>query len=298
MQSVLILIASPDDPAVTPDVARAAATPLTAPDAPVWLADGVACEIGFALPAGAERTELEAAVRDAIGTAPIDVAILPADGRRKALLVADMDSTMIGEECIDELGALSGLGAEIAAITERAMRGELDFAGAVRERVGLMKGLDASAIGRVISERISYTPGGRELVQTMRSHSAFTALVSGGFTAFTAHVADHLGFDDNRGNRLVIEGGVLAGTIEEPVLGRAAKVEALKRYCAEKNIMPMATIAVGDGANDLDMLDAAGMGVAFHAKPIVAEAARVRVDHGDLTALLYLQGYRRQEFTR
>ena len=297
MQSVLILITNPREPVLTPDAADTAAAALPSPGTPVWLADGIACEVAFTLPDGTEFSEIENTVRQAIGQAPIDVAALPADGRRKALLVADMDSTMIGEECIDELGVLTGLGVEIAAITERAMRGELNFAGAVRERVGLMKGLDASAIDRVISERISYTPGGRELVQTMRAHNAFTALVSGGFTAFTAHVASQIGFEDNQGNRLVIEDGRLAGTIEEPVLGRAAKVEALKRYCAERSIATDAALAVGDGANDLDMLGTAGLGVAFHAKPIVAEAARVRIDHGDLTALLYLQGYRRSEFS-
>ena len=215
MQSVLILITNPREPVLTPDAADTAAAALPSPGTPVWLADGIACEVAFTLPDGTEFSEIENTVCQAIGQAPIDVAALPADGRRKALLVADMDSTMIGEECIDELGVLTGLGVEIAAITERAMRGELNFAGAVRERVGLMKGLDASAIDRVISERISYTPGGRELVQTMRAHNAFTALVSGGFTSFTAHVASQIGFEDNQGNRLVIEDGRLAGTIEE-----------------------------------------------------------------------------------
>ncbi|MGI9412089.1 MAG: phosphoserine phosphatase SerB [Hyphomicrobiales bacterium] len=297
MQSVLILITAPEHKALTPDMARAAATALPSPSGPDWLADRIACEIGFAMSAGADRTGIENAVRDTLGAAPVDIAILPAEGRRRSLLVADMDSTMIGEECIDELGALTGLGAEIAAITERAMRGELDFTGAVRARVGLMKGLDAGAIDRVIAERISLTPGGRELVQTMRRHGAYTALVSGGFTAFTAHVAAQLGFDDHQGNRLVVDGGAIAGTVEEPILGRAAKVEALQRYCAQRDIPAAAAMAVGDGANDLDMLAAAGLGVAYRAKPVVAEAARVRIDHGDLTALLYLQGYRREEFT-
>lgn len=296
MQSVLILIANPSEPALTPDVVARAAATLPSPETSVWLADGIACEVPFSSPSEAEYAEIERTAREALGQAPIDAAVLPAEGRRKALLVADMDSTMIGEECIDELGVLTGLGPKIAAITERAMRGELDFEGAVRERVSLMKGLDASAIDQVISERISYTPGGRQLVRTMRAGGAFTALVSGGFTAFTAHVASELGFEDNQGNRLVIRDGVLAGTVEDPILGRAAKVEALKRYCEERSIAPEAALAVGDGANDLDMLDAAGLGVAFHAKPIVAEAARVRIDHGDLTALLYLQGYRHDDF--
>jgi len=296
MQSVLIPTANPSEPVLTPEVVGTAAAALPSPSTPAALADVIACEVPFSSPSSADYPEIETAIRGAVGQAPIDVAVLRADGRRKMLLVADMDSTMIGEECIDELGVLTGLGSKIAAITERAMRGELDFTGAVRERVGLMKGLEASAIDQVISERISYTPGGRQLVQTMRAGGAFTALVSGGFTAFTAHVASKLGFEDNQGNRLVIQDGVLAGTVEDPILGRTAKVEALKRYCKEMNIEPEASLAVGDGANDLDMLDAAGLGVAFHAKPIVAEAARVRIDHGDLTALLYLQGYRHDDF--
>jgi phosphoserine phosphatase len=221
---------------------------------------------------------------------------MPLAHRRKKLLIADMDSTMIRQECIDELAAEIGAGEQVAAITARAMRGEIAFEPALRERVALLAGLPVATIGKVIAERIRLMPGARELVATMKAHGARTALVSGGFTAFTGPIAAMIGFDEHRANLLETAGDVLAGTVREPILGRQAKLEALLELRTRLALAPDDTLAVGDGANDLDMLGAAGLGVALHAKPKVAEAADVRIDHGDLTALLYLQGYAREEF--
>jgi phosphoserine phosphatase len=218
--------------------------------------------------------------------------------RRKKLFVADMDSTMIEQECIDELADLVGLKARVAAITERAMRGEIEFEPALRERVALLKGLPASVIDEVIEKRIRLMPGARALVMTMRAHGAYTCLVSGGFTLFTGRIAALIGFDENRANKLVIESGKLTGRIEEPILGRKAKLEALKALTARLKLDPADTLAAGDGANDIPMIEAAGLGVAYRAKPAVAAAAQARIDHGDLSALLYLQGYRREEFVK
>ena len=291
MEHVLVLISNDRERAVTPEVAAAAGATLPGDPVADWLNPGIACDLAFECEADA-IADIAGKVKEELSEMPVDSAIVPADGRRKSLLLADMDSTIIGQECIDELGAFTGLGERIADITARAMRGELDFSEALRERVGLMKGVDAGAIDDVLAQRITINPGARTLVATMKAHGAHCALVSGGFTDFTARIAAETGFDENRGNSLVIENGMLSGTVEEPILGRAAKVEALHELCAARDLAPEDAVAVGDGANDLDMLAEAGLGVAIHAKPIVAEAAQVRIDHGDLTALLYLQGYR------
>ncbi len=222
--------------------------------------------------------------------------MLPAAGREKRLLLADMDSTMIEQECIDELAAEAGVGVLVAAITARAMDGRVGFEGALRERVALLEGLDVATIDRVLAERISVAPGGAVLVATMRAGGARAALVSGGFTAFTGAVAVRLGFDEHRANVLEVAHGRLTGRVAEPILGRAAKVEALEAICAARGIAAEDVLAVGDGANDLGMIGAAGMGVAMHAKPSVRAQAALRIDHGDLTALLHLQGLAREAF--
>lgn len=256
-----------------------------------WLNPGVAAEFDL------DRVpDTRWAAWEGLQAMGVDLCVVPAEGRRKRLLLADMDSTMIGQECIDELAAEAGVGDRVAEITARAMNGEIGFEGALRERVALLKGLPEAVIDRVIATRITMAPGGATLVATMRAQGARTALVSGGFTAFTARVAAVLGFDDNRANVLGIRDGVLDGTVAEPILGREAKVAALHDLCARLGITPAAAIAVGDGANDLGMLGLAGMGVAVHAKPAVQARCDLRVNHGDLTALLYLQGYAAAEF--
>jgi phosphoserine phosphatase len=256
-----------------------------------WLMEGVAAE--FALPDRPGNLWEVWAGLQGIG---IDLAVQPAKGRRKRLLLADMDSTMIQQECIDELAAEAGVGERVAAITARAMNGELDFEGALRERVGLLAGLPAGVIDKVLAQRITPMPGGRTLVATMKAGGAHAALVSGGFTAFTGPVAAALGFDENRANVLHVADGRLTGTVQEPILGRAAKVQALQDISARLGIGEDQVLAVGDGANDLGMLSRAGAGVALHAKPTVAAQCDLRVNHGDLTALLFLQGYHRDEF--
>jgi len=207
-----------------------------------------------------------------------------------------MDSTMIGQECIDELADLVGVKAHVAAITERAMRGEIAFEPALRERVALLRGLPAGVVADVLRERIKLTPGGLELVGTMKANGAYTALVSGGFTVFTSAIAERIGFDEHRANTLLIDDGRFVGAVAEPILGREAKLAALEELRDRMHLAPSETMAVGDGANDLAMLQEAGVGIAYHAKPAVAAAAHVRIDHGDLTALLYMQGYGLSEF--
>ncbi|SLN33737.1 phosphoserine phosphatase SerB [Roseisalinus antarcticus] len=227
----------------------------------------------------------------------VDLCVQPTGHRRKKLLIADMDSTMIGQECIDELADAAGVGPQVAEITARAMNGELDFEGALIERVGLLAGLDASVIDTVLAERITDAPGGAALVATMKAAGAHALLVSGGFTAFAAPVAERLGFDAAQANDLLVEGGKLTGEVRRPILGHAAKVEALDRTVARLGLSTAGVLAVGDGANDLGMLGRAGMGVAVHAKPAVQAQCELRINHGDLTALLFLQGYARSDFT-
>ncbi|MEO0544082.1 MAG: phosphoserine phosphatase SerB [Pseudomonadota bacterium] len=237
-------------------------------------------------------------IRAIIGDAgPIDLAIQPwRENRRKALLLADMDSTMIQQECIDELAAEVGVKDHVAQITRKAMNGEIEFDAALRERVALLKGLPVSVIDQVIATRIELMPGGPQLVRTMRKHGAYCALVSGGFTDFTSRIAEIIGFQENRANQLEKQAGMLTGAVIEPILGKQAKLDTMNDLCARLKLTSDDVLAVGDGANDLAMIEAAGLGVALHAKPSVAAKADVRVDYGDLTALLYLQGYRDSEF--
>ncbi|MEM7490097.1 MAG: phosphoserine phosphatase SerB [Pseudomonadota bacterium] len=287
---VCVLTSAPTAPALDATLVEALRNGWGGGDAR-WLDRGIAAEFDL----GAAPDNLDR-VRDDMDALGIDVNVVPAEGRRKRLLLADMDSTMIRQECIDELAAEAGVGDRVAAITARAMNGEIGFEGALRERVGLLAGLDVSVIDRVIATRIEMMPGGGTLVATMKAHGATAALVSGGFTAFTAVVAGRLGFDWNRANTLLTRDGKLTGEVADPILGREAKVAALADLSAELGIGDAEVIAVGDGANDLGMLTRAGMGVALHAKPAVQREAAIRINHGDLTALLYLQGYHRETF--
>lgn len=257
----------------------------------IWLAEGVAAEFPVADTPANFWDEWQGLQEQGF-----DMAVQPTAGRRKAILLADMDSTMIEQECIDELADFAGVGARVADITARAMNGELNFHEALTERVALLAGLAETAITQVLDSRITLAPGGRELVATMRAQGAYTALVSGGFLDFTGPVAKALGFDEHRANTLLADGGVLTGHVGLPILGREAKVQALHEISAARGLTPADALAVGDGANDLGMLQLAGAGVALHAKPAVAAQVDLRINHGDLTALLYLQGYGRDEF--
>lgn len=259
-----------------------------------WLGESTACDLALPEPCG--KTEIETRLRACLGDEPVDIVVQQAAARRKKFLIADMDSTMIDQECIDELADEIGVKEHVAAITARSMNGEIAFEPALRERVALLEGLDAGIVEKIIARRITLAAGGPALIATMRAHGAWTALVSGGFDVFTSRIAARLGFDEHRANRLIEFEGKLTGRVAEPILGRAAKADALLEISARLGLTPADAIAVGDGANDLDMIRMAGSGVALHAKPIVAEQAQMRIDHGDLTALLYIQGYRREEF--
>ncbi|MFO1166999.1 MAG: phosphoserine phosphatase SerB [Rhodoblastus sp.] len=296
LSHVATLVCNPQAPILTNALAERARAALANAGAVTWLDNEIAADIAFAPETGFEPMEIETTLRAALDHAPVDFIVQPLADRRKKLFVADMDSTIIGQECIDELADLVGVKAHVAAITERAMRGEIAFEPALRERVALLKGLDASVPEKVIAERITITPGARALVRTMRANGAYTALVSGGFTAFTSRIAATVGFDENRANRLVIDAGKFAGLVEEPILGAEAKLSSIIELRDARGLSKAQTIAAGDGANDLPMLREAGLGVAFRAKPAVAAAADARIQHSDLSALLYAQGYARADF--
>ena len=291
MSQILTLIGNKNTD-LSADLAEAVAQSLKIAADPVWLKPGHACD--FAIETKDQATTLTQA-RAALKGALIDVVVQPIQHRRKMLLIADMDSTIIEQECIDELADALGLRAEISGITERAMRGELEFEPALRERVSLLKGLAETELQRVYETQITETPGGRALCTTMKKHGGTCALVSGGFTFFTERVAKAVGFTSNQANTLLIENGKLTGEVSDPILGREAKVAALKKLTTDLKLDPAQSMAVGDGANDLGMIGEAGLGVALHAKPVVAAAAPAQINHGDLTALLYIQGYRQNE---
>ncbi len=293
MSLVATLVSTPAAPAVDAELVRRAEDILGVTGTSKILNPGIAADIRFD---GTNASAAESDLREMIGHARVDVFIQPVEGRRKKLLIADMDSTMIRQECIDELAAELGLKDRISEITERTMRGEIEFEPALRERVGLLAGLPVSAIETVLSSRIQLMPGGRTLVQTMKANGAYCALVSGGFTHFTEAVSDMIGFDENQANLLMEEDGKLTGKVGEPILGRDAKRARLEFLAADKGLSFDETLAVGDGANDLAMIERSGTGVAYRAKPAVAAAADFRIDHGDLTALLYLQGYAESDF--
>jgi phosphoserine phosphatase len=294
MSLVATLICNPNNPALDSTVVDGARAILRNTGSARWLWDEVAVDIPFEsdepVPATVQR------LRDARGDLPIDIVVQPQIDRRKKLFLADMDSTMIGQECIDELADFAGLKAHVSAITERAMRGEIAFEPALRERVALLKGLPVTVVDEVLAKRITPTPGGRELVMTMRANGAWTCLISGGFTLFTNAVAAMIGFQENRANTLDVADGKFAGTVAEPIVGRETKLATLVELREAFDLDNLDTLVVGDGANDLGMIQQAGLGVAYHAKPAVAAAAAARIDYGDLTALLYAQGYHRDEF--
>jgi len=298
--NALVLTAAPgskalDDAAIAGVRALLAGTRTIQED---WLSPGEAWQALLVTDENTDHRPLRAQIAAVLAPRPIDVNIVPDDiaHRRKKLLVADMESTIIEQECLDELADYVGLRPMIADITERAMRGELDFETAIKERVGLLKGLDARVLDQIYVQRVTVMPGAQTLVATMHANGAYCALVSGGFRFFTQKVAARLGFDIDQANRLDLADGRIAGTVGEPILGREAKLATLRRLADEHGLNPADTLAVGDGANDLAMIGAAGLGVAFRAKPVVAAAAAASITHGDLTALLYLQGYRREEF--
>lgn len=294
MSHVLTLIAARGAHGLLSDVADDLCAALGASHPPVWLGK-TACDIPFRAASDAALGDARRTLMAIPANAPIDSFIQPVEGRRKLMLVADMDSTIIQQECLDEVAKAAGIGPKIAAITERAMQGELRFEDALRERIGLLRGFPEARLLEVLDRQIELMPGARELTGTMRANGARTVLVSGGFTFFTSAIARRAGFDLDYGNRFVFENGALAG-VADPILGQNAKLEAMEREALKAGVGLREIIAVGDGANDLAMLKAAGLGVAFRAKPVVAREAACRINHGDLTALLYLQGYRTEDF--
>ena len=296
MPLIATLIASPASRALDHNDIECARNTLPSAQAPNWLDPGIAVDLPFAAK-GENFRVLAERVRAALAGTSIDVVVQAAAGRRKRLLLSDMDSTMIGQECIDELADHVGMKPQVAALTEQAMRGEIEFEQALRQRVKLLKGLPATAIDDVIENRIRLTPGARTLIATMRRGGAYTCLVTGGFSLFTKRIAGMIGFDENRANRLLVDDqGRLTGEVAEPIFGRDAKLATLVELTTRLRLTAEQTLVAGDGANDIPMIQAAGLGVAYHAKPKVAAAAAARIDHCDLSALLYAQGYRREEF--
>jgi phosphoserine phosphatase len=290
---VATLVSNPEKPALTDALLSHLAQALPMESKVVRLDKQIAIDVIFSSRSETERDETVAKFRSALKGEPIDILVQPTATRRKSLFIADMDSTMIGQECIDELAAELRIKQKVAKITERSMRGELAFEPALRERVRLLQGLDTMVIPKIIADKITFTPGARTLISTLKSHGVYTALVSGGFTLFASRIAEAIGFDESRANTLVIDQGKLTGDVKEPILGREAKRETLIELRDQFALLPEETIAIGDGANDLDMIDEAGFGIAFRAKPAVAAVADARIDHADLTAILYALGFSR-----
>jgi phosphoserine phosphatase len=290
---VATLVSNPAKPALTDALLSHLAQALPMESKVIRLDKQIAMDVVFAARSESEREEISGIFRSRLKAEPVDIIIQPVVTRRKSLFIADMDSTMIGQECIDELAAELRIKQKVAKITERSMRGELAFEPALRERVRLLEGLDTVVIPKIIANKITLTPGARTLISTLKSHGVYTALVSGGFTLFASRIAEAIGFDESRANTLVVENGKLTGEVKEPILGREAKRETLIELRDQFALAQAETIAIGDGANDLDMIGEAGLGVAFKAKPAVAAAADARIDHGDLTALLYALGFSR-----
>lgn len=296
MTHVLTLIAGPSAQPLDAALLEQARNVLPSPGTTSWLSEGEACDIFFTPQPDTENTQIAGTVREALQGTAIDIVSQAEINRRKHLLVADMDSTLIGQECIDEIADYIGLKSKVSDITERAMRGELEFEPALRERVALLKGVEETALQTIYDKQISLMPGARTLARTMGSNGARTVIVSGGFTFFTGRVAKAAGFNADHSNELEISEGMLTGRVIEPILGQQAKLDALLQYRQELKLSQDQTLAVGDGANDLAMIMEAGLGVAYHAKSVVAAKAHARVDACDLTALLFIQGYSRSEF--
>ncbi len=298
MTYILTLIANPENPVLTAAIAAEVSSIVGSDQKPLWLAPDLACDIVVRETQPFDANVTLRLAQQALGDSAIDAAIQPCAHRRKRLLIADMDSTIIGQECIDELGASFGLKSQIAEITTRAMNGEFPFEDSLLRRVKLLKGLPQKALAEVFDNRITLTPGAKELIATMRANDAYCALISGGFTYFTQRIAKMTGFDFNDANTLLFEDGILSGEVTRPILGRESKLTALRKIRTERKLLKEDVIAVGDGANDLAMIAEAGIGVAFNAKAHVAKMADVTIKHGDLTALLYLQGYKSCEIVR
>ncbi|MEN3931350.1 phosphoserine phosphatase SerB [Microvirga sp. W0021] len=293
MSLVATLVSNPKNPVLENNLVALVRQTLGEKQEAIWLAEGIAADIPLSVSDDISRVEV--AIREALGSAPIDVIVQKAANRRKKLFLADMDSTMIGQECIDELADFVGLKEKVSDITERAMRGEIAFEPALRERVALLKDLPISVVGEIIEKRLILTPGGKELVRTMRKNGAYTCLVSGGFTLFTSEIGAMIGFNEHRSNTLIVTDGKLVGQVDDPIIGKEAKLATLVELRSQFSLGKEDTMAVGDGANDLAMLQEAGIGIAYHAKPAVAKAAHARINYSDLSALIYIQGYESQD---